>query len=155
MRRKDREVIDLEEVTAVINACECCRLGFVDENEAYIVPLNFGFEIKNEKIILFFHCAKEGRKIDLIPKQKTISFEMDSNTSLVVAEKACKFSFLYHCVMGSGNLEILENTSDKIYGLNQIMKHYAKNEVWEYDQSALERICVLKLTVEKWSCKEH
>ena len=78
MPRKDREVIDLEEVTAVINTCECCRLGFVDE-------------------------------------------------------KACKFSFLYHCVMGSGNLKILENTSHKIYGLNQIMKHYAKNEVWEYD----------------------
>ena len=32
MRRKAREVIDLEEVTTVINACECYRLGFVDEN---------------------------------------------------------------------------------------------------------------------------
>ena len=84
MRRKDREVIDFEEVTAVINACECCRLGFVDGNEAYIVPLNFGFEIKNEKFILYFHCAKEGRKIDLIPKQETVSFEMDTNTSLVL-----------------------------------------------------------------------
>ena len=60
MRRKDREITELEKVIAVLGACECCRLGLVDDSEAYIVPMNFGYEIIHNNLLLYFHCAKEG-----------------------------------------------------------------------------------------------
>ena len=41
MRRKDREVTDFDKMMEILSACDCCRLGLVDENGAYIVPLNF------------------------------------------------------------------------------------------------------------------
>ena len=34
MRRKDREVKDYQEIIKIIDACDCCRLGFVDDKEA-------------------------------------------------------------------------------------------------------------------------
>lgn len=75
LRRKDREVKDFSEIIRIIESCDCCRLGFVDNREAYIVPLNFGYEIKGSDLTLYFHSAKEGRKIDLVSKQETVSFE--------------------------------------------------------------------------------
>ena len=42
MRRKDREIIDFDEQLKIIDACDVCRLGLVDdEGYPYILPLNF------------------------------------------------------------------------------------------------------------------
>lgn len=43
MRRKDREVTDEAKIDEIISRCNCCRIGFNDSGEVYIVPLNFGF----------------------------------------------------------------------------------------------------------------
>lgn len=43
-------------------------LGFCEEGEVYIVPVNFGYDMKGKELTLYIHCAGEGRKIDLIRK---------------------------------------------------------------------------------------
>ena len=40
MRRKDREVTDFSKMIDILKSCDCCRLGLVDGNEAYIVSMN-------------------------------------------------------------------------------------------------------------------
>ena len=57
MRRKDREIGDPEKINEMIRACHCCRLGFQDVEDVYIVPLNFGFEERDGKRIFYFHGA--------------------------------------------------------------------------------------------------
>lgn len=66
MRRKDREVTDPERIDAIIRACHCCRLGFMNNGEVYIVPLDFGYDEKEGKRTFYFHGAKEGRRMDCI-----------------------------------------------------------------------------------------
>jgi len=46
MRRADREVKDEKRIDEIIRACDCCRLGFIDGDSVYIVPLNFGLPKK-------------------------------------------------------------------------------------------------------------
>ena len=65
MRRRDREITDREKMLEIVAECDCCRLGLVDNGEAYIVPMNFGFEDAGSALTLYFHCAAEGRKLDL------------------------------------------------------------------------------------------
>lgn len=88
MRRKDREVLDEVKIDKFIRNCDCCRIGFYDKenNEVYIVPLNFGYSHVDNKRVFYFHGAKEGRKIELISKTKKVSFEMDSNHELIVGK---------------------------------------------------------------------
>ena len=66
MRRKDREVLDEIKIDEFIRNCDCCRIGFYDKenNEVYIVPLNFGYSNVDNKRVFYFHGAKEGRKIE-------------------------------------------------------------------------------------------
>ena len=77
MRRADRAVTDYNKMLAIVQDCDCCRLGLVDDGEAYIVPLNFGYRDEAGQLILYFHCAAEGRKVELFPRQKKVAFEMD------------------------------------------------------------------------------
>ena len=59
MRRKDREVIDENKIDEIIRMADCCRIGFYDkeEDEVYIVPLNFGYSNTKLKKVFYFHGA--------------------------------------------------------------------------------------------------
>lgn len=155
MRRKDREVKDFGKMLDIMRSCDCCRIGLVDNDEAYIVPMNFGYEEFEGNIILYFHCAEEGRKLDLISRQKNAVFEMDTGHGLAEGDSACQFSYLYKCIMGKGEIEILKDNDAKIHGLQRIMAHYSNAADWKFSQEAVDRIRVLKLSVTEWLCKEH
>lgn len=154
MRRKDREITDFQKMLSIMKACDVCRLGFVDGNEAYIVPMNFGYSVNGTDITLFFHCASEGRKIDLIPSQSLVSFEMDTKHELVSGELGCDYTYLYQCIMGRGKLEAVSE-EEKTEGLKRIMLHYTGKEKWEFDEKYLKAVTVLKICIKDWSCKEH
>ena len=95
MRRADREIREFDRMLAVADACDCCRLGLLDDAGAYIVPLNFGYEAEGEKLTLYFHGAGQGKKIDLIREQKSASFEMDTRHALVEGETAVHFFLIF------------------------------------------------------------
>ena len=70
MRRKDREITDFDEMMKIIAKCDTCRLALFDDEFPYIIPLNFGTNIENGQLYLYFHSAKEGTKLDLIRKNE-------------------------------------------------------------------------------------
>ena len=77
MRRKDKEITDIKEIEEIIKKADCCRIALVDNDEPYIVPVNFGYE----RNTLYFHGALEGRKAEIIRKNNNICFELNSRYS--------------------------------------------------------------------------
>ena len=68
MRRADRAISGTEEVEEIIRKADVCRLAFANENFPYIVTMNFGYTNDPEQLI-YFHCASEGKKLDMIRKE--------------------------------------------------------------------------------------
>ena len=62
MRKANRAITDFEEIKTLIDKCDTIRLGFVDGQEAYIVPLSFGYESENGEFTFYVHGAKVGRR---------------------------------------------------------------------------------------------
>ena len=58
MRRKDREVTDQAEIRKFIEKERVMRVGFCDEGDIYIVPVNYGWEL-----CLCFPRSQSGKKI--------------------------------------------------------------------------------------------
>ena len=92
MRRKDREVTEMEEIQQIFDECKVCRIGIMDENGPYIVPVNYGYVRKEGKVILYIHGAREGKKIDLIRKNANVGVEIDYRHELVEGDTACQYS---------------------------------------------------------------
>lgn len=157
MRRKDREVLDEVKIDKFIRNCDCCRIGFYDKenNEVYIVPLNFGYSHVDNKRVFYFHGAKEGRKIELISKTKKVSFEMDSNHELIIGKMACNYSERYQSVMGTGLISFVEDKDEKIAALNEIMFQSTGKKDWEFPEPMLNGVAVFMIEVTSLSCKEH
>ncbi|MGX8700471.1 pyridoxamine 5'-phosphate oxidase family protein [Caproiciproducens sp.] len=155
MRRKDREIADLQKIDGIIMACDCCRLGFADANGVYIVPLNFGYEVKGKKRSFYFHGAKEGRKIDLINRTGRAGFELDTGHQVTGAETACNYSFRYQSVIGGGTVSIVTDDTEKRAALQRIMEHYSEKRNWDFPDAAVRAVAVFKLEVRELACKEH
>lgn len=155
MRRKDREVTDPQKIDIIIKKCRICRLGFQDNEKVYIVPLNFGFEVKKGKRYLYFHGANEGRKIDLIKKSSMVGFEMDAGYELMEHDTACGYSAEYQSVIGTGNICMVENMEEKKHALEQIMYANTEKRNWKFDPKVLDNVCVFSMEVMELSCKEH
>ena len=57
MRRQDREITEFGKLMEIINRCDVCRLALNDDGYPYILPLNFGTEVHDGKLTLYFHSA--------------------------------------------------------------------------------------------------
>lgn len=156
MRRKDREITDRRQINAIIKACDCCRIAFPAEDAPYIVPLNFGFIDDQNKRTLYFHGAKEGRKIDLINKTDYVGFEMDTNHTPVTAEGTpCSYTFLYSSIIGKGKISLIDSTDEKIEALKIITRHINPDEKGDIFPERAAAVSVFKIEVAELSCKQH
>lgn len=155
MRRREREITDAKKLEEVIKACPCCRVGFVDEGQVYIVPLNFGYVQKDGQYTFYFHSAKEGRKMDLIRKSPRAGFELDTNYALQTAKTACGHSAYFQSVIGNGKISIVEDIHEKKMGLLTVMEHVTGNGDWEFSDKMVDAVCVWKLAVDELTGKEN
>ena len=158
MRRKDREITEPMRIEDIISRCTCCRIGFYDDGEVYIVPLNFGYEIKDNAYVFYFHGAKEGRKMDLIHKSPSVGFEMDTDYALYSRSEndiACNYTARFQSIIGNGIVSIVTEPEEKKHGLTLLMEHNTGKREWNFDEKIINTVAVFKLEVTKLSCKEH
>lgn len=157
MRRKDREVTSIEEIQRILEACKICRLGFSDQGSIYIVPMNFGAVFEEGRLVLYFHGAREGRKLDLIRKNPMAGIEMDCRHELVTGDTACQYSYHYASIIGNGRAEIVTEPREKQKALSVIMRHQTGRDFSEFETNPkLERaVTIIRVEAEEFTCKCH
>lgn len=153
MRRKDREITDLNEIIAVMQKCDVCRLALYDEPYPYILPLNFGMEVAGGQIMLYFHGANAGKKYELIARDPHVGFEMDCAHRLVLDGETGNCTMAYESVMGTGTIEIVPD-AEKETALRHLMAHYRASD-FPYNPKIIPATTVMKLTVASVSGKRR
>ena len=125
MRRSDRAVTAPDEIRGILERCKVCRLAMWDEAGLYIVPMNFGYALEDGRLTLYFHSAREGRKIAALTAAPRVAFEMDGGHALVTGDVPCAYSYTYESITGTGRAVFCETAAEKIAGLRAIMAHQA------------------------------
>lgn len=157
MRRKDREVTEIEEIKKILDTCKVCRIGMYDKGKVYIVPMNMGYVLENGKLVLYFHGAKTGRKMEMIQQNPEVGFEMDCGHELVEGSLACQYSYYYASIIGDGRAEIVTDPEQKLRALSVIMKHQTGREFEEFKTNPKmeQAVAIIRVEVEEYSCKCH
>ncbi|MDR2592374.1 MAG: pyridoxamine 5'-phosphate oxidase family protein [Chitinispirillales bacterium] len=155
MRRKDKEIVGIDEKLEIIAKCKVCRLGLSENNHPYIVPLNYGFSYDDGRLTLYFHCALEGKKVDIIRKNNNACFEIDCDTQLIDGEIPCCYGYEFKSVIGFGKVVFLDAVDEKIAGLNYLMKQQTGNDVkYDFNEDELSRVLVFKMSVDEFKGKQ-
>ena len=149
MRRKENEITDKTAMESIILGSSVCRLALSEEDRPYIVPLCFGYEDDT----LYFHSAREGRKLDILRKNNKVCFEFDIDHEIVEADDACKWTMKYQSVIGAGKGSIIEDLESKRKALNIIMQHYSGN-FYEYPDKIVKKTVIIKVEIEHMTGKQ-
>jgi uncharacterized protein len=146
MRRKDRQVVRVKEREKIISRCKVCHLALSDlQGHPYALALNFGYQ-PGPPPTLYFHCARHGKKLDLIRANPKAAFIIDRALELVTGPMACDWGMNYESVMGTGHIAIVADPKERRQGLDLIMAHYG-NASPVYLPESLEDTVVLRLTI--------
>jgi len=150
MRRHDKDIRDRELIDRIMAKAQVCRLGLCKDNRAYVVPVSFGYDGS----FIYFHTAREGMKINYIASNRTVCFESDYDVKVIENETlACRWTQSFYSVIGFGTIEEITEAVQKIYALNQIMKHYSGRE-WAFDERLLEETRLWRISIEQITGKK-
>jgi len=149
MRRIEKEIKDKEELVELLKGGKYAVISMSRENEPYIISLSYGYD--EAKNALYFHCAKEGQKIDFIKANPYVCGTVIEDNGY---EDVCGQTF--RSVVFRGKMEIVEDLEQKKYGfeilLNQLeedpniikKKYLEKDET--YENSGMLRLDVTDIT---------
>lgn len=154
LRRKDREINETNELLQVIDQCKICRITMQDNEGLYIVPMNFGYIYENKQLVLYFHSAKEGRKISALKENSNVCFEMDCEHRLITGDKACKYSYSFKSIIGNGTAVFLDDAEEKKSALSILMKHQTGQE-FSFDDGMMDSVSVFKVVAHQFTGKYH
>ncbi len=150
MRRVEKEIKENQEIAAIMQEADICRIALVDGDSPYIVPINFAAHENH----LYFHSAMEGKKIDILRKNNKVCFEMDLNTGIIKGEEPCVWGMKYLSVIGFGRAAFIENPDEKKKALDLLMEKYAGVGSFHYDETIFKRTSVISVKIEKISGKK-
>lgn len=155
MRRADREVVGLDNLLAILDRCEVMRLGLCLENRPYIVPMNFAYQVMDGTLILYFHCAKEGRKLQMIAQNSAVCFEADCSYKTLPADRLCGWSAEYESVMGEGIVDIAQDEKEIAQAMDIFMKRHGYAGEMRLSANEIASFTLLRLTVASITGKRH
>ena len=153
MRRKERELTDKADLLAILDEANVCRIAIQTRKAPHIVPLNFGYSWE-ERLVLYFHSATEGRKLDLLQENNMVGFELDTGHELVRAELACNWGMKYKSIVGTGGIQFIEDEKDKAMALDAIMRKYGFAGDAMFSGPNLRAVKVFRLVVDEMSGKQ-
>ena len=147
MRRTDRAVTDNRQIQSIIEQAKVVHIGMIDNDRPYVVPMQYGFVFADGQLTLYVHCAKEGRKLDILKKNPHVFIELETNVAIVSGgDVPCKYGSEYASVMGEGTAVIVEDVAEKILGLQLMMKTQSGRDFDITEQMATS-VTVLRIDV--------
>jgi nitroimidazol reductase NimA-like FMN-containing flavoprotein (pyridoxamine 5'-phosphate oxidase superfamily) len=150
MRRSDKEIDDPSLLDKILKRALICRIGLIDGNKPYIVPMNFGYLDG----CIYLHSASEGRKIEALKKNNQVCFQIDCKTELIRAEQPCQYGMKYYSIIGWGKIKFLENFTDKSEALNILIDKYAPDQNLNLDRKQINNINLLELKIDEITGKK-
>ncbi|WP_100065555.1 pyridoxamine 5'-phosphate oxidase family protein [Miniphocaeibacter massiliensis] len=145
MRRKDREIVGVDNFSNIAKEGDVLLLAFNGDEFPYILPLNYGCELKDNTLFLYFHSALEGNKYNYLYDGANISFEIDCKHELVVNDKnKCSLSMKYKSIIGKGTIKELKTKDEIIPALDLIVSQYLVSNA-PYNDAILNKTRVFQI----------
>jgi nitroimidazol reductase NimA-like FMN-containing flavoprotein (pyridoxamine 5'-phosphate oxidase superfamily) len=121
IRRKEKAIETEEEMLAIIERAKYVTIAMCQDNEPYLVTLSHGLD-RNKRCI-YFHCAQEGKKIDLLQANSTVWGQAINDGGYI--DGSC--DHLYDSTHFKGTVSFIKNIEEKEQAL-RVMIHQLEED---------------------------
>jgi len=127
LRRKDREM-PRDFALMVVDNCAFSVMATINsDGTPYCIPLS----LAREGEWLYFHCAREGHKIDNLMYQNKVCVSCVGTVKVIQKE----FSTEYESAIINGIASEVIDKQEKIHALELISKRYTPNNMADFDNA--------------------
>jgi len=120
MRRKEKEITSKQEIIDILTTTKYVTVAMCIENNPYLVNLTHGYDEKNNS--LYFHCAKQGKKIDILKQNNVVWGQALIDHGYVEG----KCDHLYATINFKGRVSFIEDIDEKEHALKIMIKQQEK-----------------------------
>ncbi len=121
--RPNRELTQESEIDSILKNGKFAVISMCRENEPYIVTLSYGYD--HSKNSLYFHCAKNGLKIDFLKYNKNVCATIIEDGGYIINE--CGHE--YRSVVFWGDMQIVNDSVEKKHGMKVLLGHLEANDL--------------------------
>lgn len=147
MRKSDRECTSSEFFQKVLNKADELYLALNDEDFPYVIPINFVYADN----ALYFHCAREGKKLDLLNKDSRVAF----STATDIRIDQQKSTTYYSSVCGTGHARLVLDAEEKSEALHRLGQRFAALCPHPLPPAALQNVAVVRITIVSMTGKHN
>lgn len=155
MRRDEREVSDINEINDILTRCDTIRVGMNGgDGYPYIVPMTFGSELADGRIVIYFHSAGAGRKWEILNKDNRVCVEADLYYRIEKHDNG-EITAIYESVIGTGRAELLTEQKDRVYALKVMLAKYKESGFPVTSCKGLANVEVFRIVLNEVSGKHN
>ncbi len=116
IRRREKEITERPEIIRILKRANYITLAMCEDNAPYLVTLSHGYdEARNE---LYFHCAQEGKKVDILNKNSVVWGQAMIDHGYVQG----KCDHLYESVHFKGHVKFIDDVEEKRRALEVMIR---------------------------------
>lgn len=117
MRRKEKAIETKAEMERILLETKYVTIAMCKDNEPYLVTISHGYD--SDKGVIYFHCAKEGKKIDILKSNNVVWGQALIDKGYVDG----KCDHLYATTQFRGRVTFIDDIEEKRYGLLIMINH--------------------------------
>lgn len=149
--RRSKQVMSFEDSAAVLERNTAGVLAVSgDDGYPYAVPLSYVYTDGR----IYFHCAKQGHKLDAIARCEKVSFCVIDQDQVVPEE----FTTYFRSVIAFGKARVLDDPAEKRAALEALGKRYSPDESPEAlakeVEGSFKQVTMVEITIDHLSGKE-
>ena len=152
--KRELQVTDLNEIKAILDTAKVLHLGLAVDNEPYIVPMNYGYILEEEKLTFYLHGAQRGKKLDMLRANPRVFVELDCNLKPFDGEKPCQYGLSYSSLMARGEARIVEDAQEKMAALTALMKTQTGKD-FSFNEKLVGMVAVIRVDVTEYTAKHR
>jgi nitroimidazol reductase NimA-like FMN-containing flavoprotein (pyridoxamine 5'-phosphate oxidase superfamily) len=154
MTKRERQVTDPAQIRRILDTARVLHLGLAVDNEPYVVPLNYGYIMEDDKLVIYLHSAQRGKKLDMLRANPNVFFEMDCDRMPFESKLPCQYGMVYSSIMGRGVATIVEDVEEKKRAMTILMKTQSGKD-FEFNDRLVSMVAVVRVDVAEYTAKHR
>jgi hypothetical protein len=151
MKRKDKEITDVEVLKMILKAAKYVTLALSKDNEPYLVSLSHGYD--EGRNCIYFHCATVGKKLDYLRSNNIVWGQALLDYGYVEGE--C--DHLYASVHFGGRAAFVDDFMEKRSAIERMMEQLDRKPeelIAELDIERLKGTVICRIDIDSMSGKK-
>ena len=128
IRRKEKAITNQSEMIEILKQAQYVTIAMCMENQPYLATLSHGYD--SERNCIYFHCAREGKKIDILSANNLIWGQAIVDKGYV--QGAC--DHLYATTQFRGQVSFIDDIDEKRHALRLMIESLDENPETVYSK---------------------